>query len=163
MRHTFELSAETRKVINNGNVEQIADAMQVTDKYIYRIRSGDETDPFAKFMALFQGVLAAGFSVTPWITKLRMIEEHYRPISKEFCIQKETAEFVKESNDVAISHINGDDLDRQLAEVQQANAEGQDLERALIHAINERDRKHLYNGKPVSYDTRNKVRGLRTA
>ena len=161
-RHTYHLQKETIKVMT-GHCQDIATEAGYQDSYAYAITEARVTDPFAVFIHLYAACIRAGCDITPWITRMKLIEEKYRPLSKTFCLKKETAEFVKEANDVAVCHISDDDLEKQLAEVQQANAEGADLERALMFAINERDRKHLYQGKPVSYDTRERVKDLRRA
>lgn len=160
MRHTYDLTTETIKVIN-GHAQQVAEEAGYSASYVYGVTEAKVTDPFAVFVHWYAAACRAGCNITPWITRLKLIEEKYRPLSKELCIRKETAEFVKECGDVPVAHLEERPLEDQLLEVQQANAEGADLERALMHAINERDKKNLYNGKPVSYDTRNRVRAMR--
>ena len=141
------MTDETRQVLNSGQVKSLAKEYGCDPSYIYQMLSGFATDPFAPFEAFLTAAVDAGMDVTPWITRQKIILERRQLPSKELNISTVTAEYGKESNDVPCGHIKGDSLEDQLAEIQQANAKGADLERALIHAINERDGKHLYNGK----------------
>ena len=73
MRHTYELSHESRKVLS-GNVKTVADEMEVNDKYIYAILAGTETDPFAKFVHLYKAAARAGAPVCHFQNRLREID-----------------------------------------------------------------------------------------
>lgn len=147
-RHIYPTSLETVKVIN-GRAQRIAEEMEVTDKYIYAIQAGTETDPFAKFIALYAACVRAGCDVVPWITRIRLIDEKYKTLSKELHIGHVTANFVRESADVPAAHMEGKSLEKQLKEAQEAKYAAADLEQQLIRAINKRDDGQLlYNGKP---------------
>lgn len=70
MRHDYELTDETRKTLS-GNVQDIADEMHVSDKYLYGMLAGTKTDPFALFEPLYDATLAAGRSTCHWDNKLK--------------------------------------------------------------------------------------------
>lgn len=165
MRKVFLTSDETRAVIT-CHAKELAKEYGCDPSYYYQINSDHETDGFEKFLrSLFEPALRCGLDVTPWITRLMILQEKYRPLAKETNIARETARFTKEASDVPVAHINGDDLERQLAEIQEANARGRDLEQALLHAINERDEQRAsaaerFGNAPVSFATRNKVRRI---
>ena len=155
-RHDYPLTPETIKVMT-GNAQQIAEEAGYRPSYAYAITEAKVTDPFSVFVHLYAAAVRAGCNITPWITRLKLIEEKYRPLQKNFCVQKEVAEFVTKAGQAANCHSVDEDLEKKLAEQQRATAESLDVERALRHAINERDAKNLYNGRPVSTDTRQRT------
>lgn len=77
MRNTYQLTNETREVLS-GNVKQIAAEMDVSDKYLYGILAGTETDPFAPFRRMFRGAARAGAPSEIWRDELAAIEENAR-------------------------------------------------------------------------------------
>ena len=54
-REEYELTPQTKEALEN-EVQGIALEMEKSDKYLYAILSGKETDPYAKFRPLFRGV-----------------------------------------------------------------------------------------------------------
>lgn len=76
MRHTYDLTDETRKVIS-GNITRTAEEMNVSDKYLYGILSGDKTDPFAPFEHAYAASVRAGNPVCHWDNKLAAIRTRY--------------------------------------------------------------------------------------
>lgn len=76
MRHTYELTDETRKVLA-GNVIRTAEEMNVSDKFVYGILSGDKTDPFAPFEHLYAASVRAGNPVCIYRSKLDAIDARY--------------------------------------------------------------------------------------
>jgi hypothetical protein len=72
MRHTFELTDETRKVLS-GNVGRTAEEAHVSDKYLYGILAGTQTDPFAPFEHLYAAAVRAGNPVSLYDSKLAAI------------------------------------------------------------------------------------------
>lgn len=159
-RHSYKLSTETIKVLK-PNVEKIAGEWGVSDKYVYAILAGTATDHFAAFFeGQYTAALRAGVSVAPWVTALKIQDEKYRPLSKELCVAAEAQRFVKESNDVAIAHMGDEDLLRIRDEQIQANLQGEVALSALNQEIERRNRVVLYNGKPVSFATRDVVKDI---
>jgi hypothetical protein len=157
MRHFYPITDETRKVINE-HVDAIAKEMGVSDKYIYRVMGKAESDPFAKFLTMYVAALRLGISVVPWITALKLLEEKYRPLSKELCVITEAKKFVKESNDVAVAHMGDEDLLKLREEQIEANMQGERALAAINQEIDRRNTVVLYNGNPVSFATRDAVR-----
>jgi hypothetical protein len=76
MRHSYDLTDETRKVLTN-RVNGIADEMDVSDKYLYAILSGDKTDPFGPFAHLYAGAARHGAPTELWRHKLDAIDARY--------------------------------------------------------------------------------------
>lgn len=139
MARVFNTSDETREVIN-GHAKEMAEAYGCNRSYYDAIVSDHETDGFEKFRrSLYLPALLAGRSVAPWITRLKLDQEKYQALSEHRCVKQATIDFAREADDVPVTHMEEKTLEAQLAEVQQANAKGADLERALIHAIITRD------------------------
>lgn len=78
MRHDYPLTDETRRVLT-GNCPKVADGMHVSPSYIYGILEGTNPDPFAYFIAAFEGACARGVDVTEWKARQAEIEARYRP------------------------------------------------------------------------------------
>lgn len=76
MRHTYDLTDETRKVIS-GNITRTAEEMNVSDKFLYGILSGDKTDPFAPFEHLYAACKRAGNPTCHYRNKLDAIDARY--------------------------------------------------------------------------------------
>lgn len=69
-RHIYTLSQETRSILT-PHVQEIADEAGVTDKYLYQMLAGTETDPFVKFHnLLYAPAVRRGIDVSPWDAKL---------------------------------------------------------------------------------------------
>lgn len=77
VRHCYELQPETIKAIN-GHAQNVAEEMDVSDKHIYAILAGTETDPFSKFVVLFSAAVRAGCDVSPWLNRLEAVVGKYR-------------------------------------------------------------------------------------
>jgi hypothetical protein len=158
MARVFITSDETREVIN-GHAKQLAEEYGCDRSYYDQIVSNHETDGFEKFrQSLYLPALRAGRPVAPWITRLRLDEEKYRALAKHGCVKTETAKFVKEANDVAVAHIEEQSLEQQLIEIDQAIAQAEIQRKAIISQIAAGEN---FNGKRVSYETRNRVREIR--
>lgn len=134
MRHTYSLTTETIKVIN-GHAKEIADEMDFDPQNVYAVLAQTDNDPFAKFKAWFAGCERAGCDTQIWINSSLAIKEKYKMRSGELNIDAANASFTKEASDVPASRLSKESLYKQLEEVQQANAKGAILERALLHAI----------------------------
>jgi hypothetical protein len=148
MSRTFLTSDETREVIN-GHAKEMAEAYGCNRSYYDQIVSDHETDGFEKFIrSLYIPALICGRPVTAWVTRLKLLEEKYRPISKELHIGHQTARFAKESADVTCAHINDRPLNEQLKEVTEAITELEVLKASLIKAINDLHETPMYNGRP---------------
>lgn len=76
MRHRYELSNESRKVLTS-HVGRVAEEMEVADKYLYAILAGDKTDPFAMFAHLYAAAVRAGAPVCHFDHKLEAIRARY--------------------------------------------------------------------------------------
>jgi len=76
MRETYELSDETRAVIT-GNVKNIAEEMGKSDKYLYAILAGTETDVFAKFKPEYAAAVRAGAPVEHWDNWMAAVRQRY--------------------------------------------------------------------------------------
>lgn len=76
MRHTYELTKETLKTLT-GHVGEIAEEMQVTDKFLYGVLAGVNTDPFAPFEHLYASTARAGVSRCHWRARLDAIDARY--------------------------------------------------------------------------------------
>jgi hypothetical protein len=76
MRHTFDLTDETRKVMN-GHVVRISEEANVSDKYIHAILAGTEKDPFAPFEFYYAAEVRAGAPVCHYDNKLAAIRARY--------------------------------------------------------------------------------------
>jgi len=76
MRETYELSDETRAVIT-GNVKNIAEEMGKSDKYLYAILAGTETDVFAKFKPEYAAAVRAGAPVDHWDNWMAAVRQRY--------------------------------------------------------------------------------------
>lgn len=76
MRHIYELTDETRKVLS-GNVRRVAEEMHVSDQYLHAIMANSETDVFAKFEHLYAAATRAGAPVCHWDHKLAAIHARY--------------------------------------------------------------------------------------
>lgn len=133
MRHRYDLTTETSKVIN-GSAQKIAEEMDVADKYIYRIQGGTETDPFAKFVVLFAASVRAGCDVGHWLRRLDAIRAKYYRMEPQ-SVERETAKSVKEFNDIVIASIEGKPLEAQLIEIDQAITQLDILRRAAISQL----------------------------
>lgn len=134
-RRDYELTTQTVKVMN-GSAKNVAEEMDVSDKYIYAILAGTETDPFSKFQVLYAAAVRAGCDVSHWENRLESIKEKYRGTPFK-CVDTITSQFVKESADVAIAHIDpSTSLYDQLREVNQALTKAEELKLAILKAIN---------------------------
>jgi hypothetical protein len=78
MRHTYELSTETIKVLN-GSATKVAEEMHVDPSYLHQILGKTQTDPFAKFVFLFDAAVRVGLDVSPWLNRLEATVARYRP------------------------------------------------------------------------------------
>jgi len=76
MRETYELSEETRAVVT-GNVKNIAEEMGKSDKYLYAILAGTETDVFAKFKPEYAAAVRAGAPVEHWDNWMAAVRQRY--------------------------------------------------------------------------------------
>jgi hypothetical protein len=76
MRHTHELTDETRKVMS-GHVKLIALEADISDKHIYGILAGTNTDPFAPFEYYYAAEVRAGAPVCHYDNKLAAIRTRY--------------------------------------------------------------------------------------
>ena len=133
MRHSYELQPETIKAIN-GCAQKIAEEMDVSDKHIYAILAGTETDPFAKFKVIYAAAVRAGCDVGHWLRSLEGIRAKYYRMEPQ-SIEKETAKSVKEFNDVVIASIEGKPIDKQLIEIDQAISQLEILRKAAISQL----------------------------
>lgn len=133
-RHTYELTSQTIKVVN-GHAGDLAEEMHVNDKHVYAILAGTYTDPFAVFDLWYASCVRAGLDVSHYDNRLAMHREKAKMRSGELNIDAANASFTKEASDVPASRLSKESLYKQLEEVQQANAKGAILERALLHAI----------------------------
>lgn len=153
-RHDYPLTTETIKVFN-GKAGCIAQEANVAGSYVYAITEGKVTDPFSVFLHYYAAAVRAGCDVSPWLNRLDAIVAKYRP-QRQHSVKKAVVAFTKESAEVPASHIEGQTLEQQLLETQQANARGADLERALLYAIAERDREQeRVTGRSVRYEAVN--------
>lgn len=158
MARVFQTSDETREVIN-GHAKDMAAEYGCNRSYYDAIVSDHETDGFEKFrQSLYLPALRAGRPVTPWITRLKLDLEKYQPLAETACIQSETAKSVKEFNDVVCASIEGKPLEKQLIEIDQAISQLEILRKAAISQLAAGE---AFNGKPVSFDTRERVRNIR--
>jgi hypothetical protein len=153
MRHIYELSPETIKTIN-GHAGKVAEELDVSDKHVYAILAGTETDPFAKFSALYAASVRAGCDVSHWLRRLDTIRAKYYRMEPS-CVKTETAKSVKEFGDVVTASIEDKPLETQLIETDQAIAQLEIQRKAIISQIAAGQN---FNGKPVSYATRHEVR-----
>lgn len=133
-RKTYELSAETIKVLN-GQSTKVAEEFGCDPSYMHGILAKSETDPFAKFEWLYAAAVRAGCDVSHWLNRLDAIRAKYYRMEPK-CLETETAKFVKESTDVPIAKINDRPLKDQLAEVTQALKQGEILRDTILDAIN---------------------------
>jgi hypothetical protein len=65
-RQTYKLTDETRLVLNAG-IDAISKEMDVDDSYLYGIRAGNNTDPFAPYLRLFRGAAYANAPVEKYL------------------------------------------------------------------------------------------------
>jgi len=133
VRHIYELQPETIKTIN-GCAQKVAEELDVSDKYVYAILAGTQTDPFAKFKVLYAAAVRAGCDVSHWLRSLDAIRAKYYRMEPQ-CVEKETAKSVKEFNDVVIASIEGKPLETQLIEIDQAISQLEILRKAAISQI----------------------------
>jgi len=130
MRHTYSLQTETIKVLK-GNEAHIADAMDVSDRYIYAILGGNETDPFAKFLTLYSAAVRSGAPTRYWDERLkacRLRNERHGKLDAS----TEAARLASEAADVSAAFIEARDSHTKLREVREEIAQAKRLERALI-------------------------------
>ena len=152
-RHIFITSDESREVIN-GHAKEMAHAYGCDRSYYDQIVSGHETDGFEKFIrSLFIPALICGRPIAPWVTRLKLLEDQYRPLSKELCITKETAEAHEATSEAFTTALKKLPEDVQLRKVEKAMDELRDMHRALMQKINT----PLYNGKPYDLQKRRGV------
>lgn len=130
-RHIYNLQSESIKVIS-GHVQEIADEMDVSARYIRSILQGTETDPFAKFLELYRAAVRAGAPVRHWDDRLAEIRD--MDARGELNLNREVQRFVKESGDVPIAALDGDPH-AVLREVREVNACGKKLETVALAAI----------------------------
>jgi hypothetical protein len=157
MARVFITSDETREVIN-GHAKELAKEYGCDRSYYDQIVSNHETDGFEKFrQSLFLPALRAGRPVAPWVTRLKLDEERYRLLNGHLCIKTETAKSVKECGEAFSASIEDKPLETQLIETDQAIAQLEIQRKAIISQLAAGKN---FNGKPVSYDTRNKVRAI---
>lgn len=123
MRHQYDLTTETSKVIN-GHAQQIAEEMDVADKYIYRIQGGTETDPFAKFVVFFAASVRAGCDVSHWFNRLEAIEKKYRNLgicrSPFACLADKISGDAITTKRIVTSLEDGEISDKEIAQIQNA-------------------------------------------
>jgi transcriptional regulator with XRE-family HTH domain len=73
MRHQRPLHDLTRAALE-GRVKQISDELGVSDKYLYGILSGYNSDPFANFRPLFRAALRVDLAAgRAWFDDLRAL------------------------------------------------------------------------------------------
>jgi len=135
-RHIYHLQSETIKVLS-GNVEGVADQMDVSTRHIYNILEGRETDPFAKFLELYRAAVRAGAPVRHWDDRLAEVRDIDRR-EDGLSIQTEAKRYAKESTDAVVASIDGDPH-TVLREARQAIAQGKRLERAALAAMDTRE------------------------
>lgn len=82
MRETYRLTNETLNVLAD-KVIAIASEMDVSDKHLYAVLAGTETDPFAKFRRLYAAAVRAGADVSPWDASLSAIKARHSIASPE--------------------------------------------------------------------------------
>lgn len=164
MRHTYSLQPETIKALKTRE-KDVADEMNVCDRYIYAILGGSETDPFAKFVELYAAAKRAGCEVRHWDERLAAVRDRYKT-PEQLCIEAEAAKYAKESTDVSVAVINGENVHTVLREAREAVAQGKRLERAALDVIERTEKAKI--GVPstritiprTSTTTRDQVRNL---
>lgn len=86
MRHTFDTTKQTIKVLT-GHQAEIAEEANVSDKYLYAILAGTETDFFAPFEHYYSACVRAGAPVCHYDNRLAAIRARYEklaPVKTEF-------------------------------------------------------------------------------
>ena len=76
MRHSYELTNETRKVLS-GNIPRISEEANVSDKYLHGILAETVTDPFAPFEHYYAAAVRAGAPIAHWDAQLAAIRARY--------------------------------------------------------------------------------------
>ena len=134
MRHTYETSTESIKVLK-GHEQLVAEELDLNSgRYIYAILAGTETDPFSKFQALYAAAVRAGCPTRFWDERLeatRLRNERHRPLNSV----TEAAKPAHESADVSTAFIEHKDPQVKLCEVREEIAQAKRVERALLEEI----------------------------
>lgn len=66
-RQTYKLTSETLSVLTDCKIKDIAREMDVDESYLYLIRAGNVTDPFAPYLRMFRGAAYAGAQVEKYL------------------------------------------------------------------------------------------------
>ena len=77
MRETYQLSDQTLKVLK-GHIRPVADEMGKSDKYLYAVLAGTETDVFAKFKPEYAAAVRAGAPVHHWDDWFAAVRQRYQ-------------------------------------------------------------------------------------
>lgn len=135
MKHVFELSDQTIKVVN-GHATELAEEAGVGNKYIYAILANRETDPFAKFEHYYTAACRARLDVSPWDNRLAVIRSRYQQTDTLY-LPLEAAKLVEETADVAIAVLTDKTPEQNLKEATEALRQAEKTYQAAIDAINQ--------------------------
>jgi hypothetical protein len=121
MRHVWELSDETRKVMT-GHVADIAEEANVTTTAIYNILGGTQTDPFAPFEHYYAASVRAGAPVAHWRDRLDAIDARYgegqKPKTLHQCLVDKIDSDAKTNMELVEALHDGDLSDHERARIQ---------------------------------------------
>lgn len=141
------LSSETKKTLE-GNVKAMAAGWDKSREYIYQILTGEKSDFFPAFHAMYLGACEGGVSTSEWDAKLEYARDrrkaNARSIAANIHESLEThhlvvGAFVDAMEDGVLSHAELDELERRAI-----NAK--DSDDRLLFAIKLR-REEIENGK----------------
>lgn len=135
MRHTYELTTETIKVLT-GNVQSVAQEYGCTDKHLYAILAGTQTDPFAVMEWLYAAAVKAGCDVQPWDDKLRAIRRRYLFPDESLSAAVETAGLAKEVGEVVAMELSGATVPQKLKEIDEAMNALHKVRKAVLDEYN---------------------------
>lgn len=157
MRHVYQLQSETIKVLK-GREQSIADELNVTDRYIYAILAGSETDPFAKFIEIYAAAVRDGAPVRHWEERMEAIRAKHES-RERLSLRTEAKCFAKESTNVSIAAIDDLDPHAVLREAREAIAQGKRVEKAALAAI---EAAETAKKSQSAFDPREAVRSFRS-
>lgn len=76
MRHEYSLSKETKQVLDEVCIKETSEEGGYGDSYLYAVRSGDKTDPFAPLLRMYRAVAnASPGSERVWLNKLAAVTQ----------------------------------------------------------------------------------------